>query len=231
VTPERKTKIAVLGGGPSALSTVFWLTSDPTLRDRYDITVYQMGWRLGGKGASGRRCEETDDPAGGCGDGHGRIEEHGLHVLFGFYQNFFHAIRSVYTELGRPDGHPLRTWRQAFHPRDCGVEEEFVEGEWDPWIIAFPGNGAVPGSGGALLTLGSYLSMAVQGLVGLLFGWRSAYRFTRRLYPRDTRWEEAPDPPLGGGDPRGARVVFRFVLAWLGLLTRTTQGMSRHAAW
>jgi uncharacterized protein with NAD-binding domain and iron-sulfur cluster len=81
VTPERKTKIAVLGGGPSALSTAYWLTSDPALRERYEIAVYQMGWRLGGKRASGRRCEESDDPVGGCGDGHGRIEEQSIAMI------------------------------------------------------------------------------------------------------------------------------------------------------
>ncbi|MDH3298584.1 MAG: NAD(P)-binding protein, partial [Gemmatimonadota bacterium] len=105
---ETRQKIAVLGGGPSVMSALYWLTSTQELRDRYDITVYQMGWRLGGKGASGRGKD-------------GRILEHGLHVLFGFYQNFFYMIRHAYAELNRPEGHPLRTWRQAFHPRDFGV--------------------------------------------------------------------------------------------------------------
>jgi len=44
----------VLGGGTGALSAAWGLTSLPNWRDDYDITVYQMGWRLGGKGASGR---------------------------------------------------------------------------------------------------------------------------------------------------------------------------------
>ena len=49
-------------------------------RDRYDVTVYQPGWRLGGKGASGR------GPAD-------RVEEHGLHVWMGFYENAFALMR------------------------------------------------------------------------------------------------------------------------------------------
>ena len=47
-------------------------------KDYYDVTVYQQGWRLGGKCASGRNRDE-----------HMRIEEHGLHILFGFYENTF----------------------------------------------------------------------------------------------------------------------------------------------
>src|SRR5262245_42435096 len=48
---EPKQKIAVLGGGLGSLSTVYGLTSQPGWDEKYDITVYQMGWRLGGKGA------------------------------------------------------------------------------------------------------------------------------------------------------------------------------------
>ena len=80
---SRPKKLAVLGGGPASLTALFWLTSTRALRERYDITVYQMGWRVGGKGASGRGPD-------------GRIEEHGLHILFGFYQNFFYMIRHAY---------------------------------------------------------------------------------------------------------------------------------------
>lgn len=196
-----KTKIAVLGGGPASLTAVYWLTSDPALRDRYDITVYQMGWRLGGKGASGRGP-------------YGRIEEHGLHLLFGFYENFFHMVRACYHEVNRPVGHPLRTWRQAFHPRDFAVEEDYVLGAWHPWLIAFPGNGAVPGSGGALPRLRDYLMMGVQLFAGLLFGWRASYRMTRALYPRGADWERAQDPPLGGRSPL-TTVIFARLLFWM----------------
>ena len=62
----KKTKVAVLGGGVSAMTAAFELTDTQELRDKYDVTVYQMGWRLGGKGASGRNAEYGE-----------RIEEHG----------------------------------------------------------------------------------------------------------------------------------------------------------
>src|SRR5262249_1011448 len=51
--PERQ-KIAILGGGAGALSAAFGLTERPNWSDAYEITVYQLGWRLGGKGTSGR---------------------------------------------------------------------------------------------------------------------------------------------------------------------------------
>ena len=52
-----KQKVVVLGGGAAAMSSVFWLTSRPGWQDDYEITVYQLGWRLGGKGASGRNAK------------------------------------------------------------------------------------------------------------------------------------------------------------------------------
>ena len=77
------------------------------LADRFDsITVYQRGWRLGGKGASSRGP-------------HGRIEEHGLHVWLGCYDNAFALLRECYAELDRATtdpGAPIHTWDQAFIP-------------------------------------------------------------------------------------------------------------------
>jgi uncharacterized protein with NAD-binding domain and iron-sulfur cluster len=54
-------RIAILGGGVGAMTAAFWLTekSDPAAT-QYDITVYQLGWRLGGKGASGRNMRAGD---------------------------------------------------------------------------------------------------------------------------------------------------------------------------
>ena len=164
--PSRKTKLAVLGGGPSALTALIHLTDDPQLRAQYDITIYQMGWRLGGKGASGRGQ-------------YGRIEEHGLHVLFGFYENFFAMIRRCYEELNRPAEHPLATWRDAFHPHNFGVVEDYFKDRWYPWALEFPSNRSVPGSGGALLTSSDYLSMLIQSLINLTAGWRALRTINR----------------------------------------------------
>ena len=84
-------RIAILGGGVASLSTALELTSTPDWQTRYDITVYQMGWRLGGKGASSR------NPAAA-----GRIEEHGLHVWFGCYDNAFRAAARLLRRAWTP---------------------------------------------------------------------------------------------------------------------------------
>ena len=159
---QGKTKLAVLGGGPSALTALYWITKDSKTREQYDITVYQMGWRLGGKGASGR-------------GEHGRILEHGLHVLFGFYENFFSMIRDCYAEIDRPKGAPLATWDEAFVGQNFGVVEEFFDGSWRPWLLEFPDNDSKPGEGGPWDTEADYVSMIGQALIELLFGWRALH--------------------------------------------------------
>ena len=54
--PEHRTRVAVLGGGCGGLSAAWALTATPALRERFDVTVYERSWRLGGKGASGREA-------------------------------------------------------------------------------------------------------------------------------------------------------------------------------
>ena len=103
----RKQRIAILGGGAASIVAAYELTSTAELRAQYDVTVYQFGWRLGGKCASGRNPHH-----------HQRIEEHGLHIWFGFYENAFRVMRDAYEELGRPHDAPLATWRDAFKPCD-----------------------------------------------------------------------------------------------------------------
>lgn len=132
----KKTKVAVLGGGVGSMVTAFELTSSADLRDKYEVTVYQMGWRLGGKGASGRNMERQ-----------GRIEEHGLHVWFGFYENAFNFIRRCYAELGRPPGTPLATWKDAFKPNGAFVLNEWYKDHWVNWSVEFPRNFSTPGDG------------------------------------------------------------------------------------
>ena len=124
--------IAILGGGIASLTAAYELTQDPGWKKRYRITVYQQGWRLGGKGASGRNPEQHD-----------RIEEHGLHVWFGFYENAFRLIRDCYehyAKLGK--GQRFKQWRDAFEPHDYIVLQESVDSpsgrDWTPWPLEFP---------------------------------------------------------------------------------------------
>lgn len=108
-------RIAILGGGMASLTAAFEITNAPGWQDNYDLTVYQLGWRLGGKGASGRN-----------GDEHQRIEEHGLHILLGFYENAFRVLRKAYDELERKPDEPLATWQDAFKQHDYIVLMEQI---------------------------------------------------------------------------------------------------------
>lgn len=117
-----------------------WELSSGQWRQRLgSITVYQRGWRLGGKGASSRGL-------------HGRIEEHGLHVLLGYYDATFRLLREVYDELDRtstdPDC-PIRTWQEAVAPSgDVGLAER-VDETWTHFVTRFSTNGDLPGEPGA----------------------------------------------------------------------------------
>jgi uncharacterized protein with NAD-binding domain and iron-sulfur cluster len=136
--PEEK--VAVLGGGPAAIAAAYELTA-PELQGRYEVTVYQPGWRIGGKCASGRNMN----------DGKGkRIEEHGLHVWLGFYDNAFRIMRAAYEELRRPEGHPLRTFDDAFKGCDEILLYDRQEGEMVPMAVKAPTNTLVPGEASAL---------------------------------------------------------------------------------
>ena len=45
---DKPIRVAVIGGGCAAMAAV-WELSRPELNGRYAVTVYQEGWRLGGK--------------------------------------------------------------------------------------------------------------------------------------------------------------------------------------
>src|SRR5262245_30445956 len=80
---------------------------------RYQVTVYQRGWRLGGKGASGRNLQPGKSL---------RIEEHGLHILMGFYDHVFHILKICYDELAAvssPDeAGSVGPWQEALTTSD-----------------------------------------------------------------------------------------------------------------
>jgi uncharacterized protein with NAD-binding domain and iron-sulfur cluster len=129
--------VAVVGGGCAGMTAAFELTK-PELGGRYHVTVYQMGWRLGGKGASGR------GPAD-------RIEEHGLHLWMGFYENAFRLMRECYEELARdPARCRIATWKDAFKPNHFNAVADWTpRGEWLPWTAYFPPLSGEPGDPGA----------------------------------------------------------------------------------
>lgn len=156
--PERPTRVAIIGGGCAALTTAFELTQ-PALGGKYDVTVYQMGWRLGGKGASGRGP-------------HDRIEEHGLHLWMGFYENAFRLMRECYAERAE-DGVARRfnDWREAFTPaNDVAVVDRNSQGAWESWVAQFPIGRGLPGDlleEGSPFTVANYLRQSTSLLVAL----------------------------------------------------------------
>lgn len=169
--PQKK-KIVVLGGGMGSLTTVWELTNQPDWQALYDITVYQLGWRLGGKGASGRSLKpieskpanestetvETDTVAPNY-----RIEEHGLHIFFGFYKNAFRLLKQAYDEsnaLGNDS--PFKSVAEAFKPHSYIVLQEYYKERWVPWEMAFATNNLKPWEGRAAGSIWQHINTTFQ---------------------------------------------------------------------
>jgi uncharacterized protein with NAD-binding domain and iron-sulfur cluster len=113
-----------------------WRLSEPGWQGELEsITVYQRGWRLGGKGASSRGPN-------------GRIEEHGLHLWLGYYENSFRLLRECYAELDRPATDPeapIKTWRDAMIPSETVALEDRRGDGWHHWLGQFTPNDLLPG--------------------------------------------------------------------------------------
>src|SRR5688500_12788252 len=127
-TPQ---KIAILGGGIAALSTAFEITSQPGWDKKFDITIHTLGWRLGGKCATGRGPND-------------RIQEHGIHGFLGSYYNALPMMRQVYDALDRPAGAALRSFDDAFKPESFVLMWEYMDGAWKKWPFTAPTNSLNP---------------------------------------------------------------------------------------
>lgn len=145
-----KTKVVILGGGAAGVTAAYELTATEELREKFDVTLYTLGWRLGGKCASGRNA------AAGW-----RIEEHGLHVWFGFYDNAFRLMKRAYGEL-ESTGAAGSAFSDAFKPCDEIVLCEEWKGRWYQRPYATPRNSLELGSEGSV----SFWSAATD-----LLGW------------------------------------------------------------
>jgi uncharacterized protein with NAD-binding domain and iron-sulfur cluster len=147
-------RVAILGGGMAGLAAAWRLTRPDG--PGTDVTVYQRGFRLGGKGASSRGR-------------HGRIQEHGLHVWPGYYDNAFRLMRDCYRELDRPRhdrAAPIQVFEDAFFPASTigllGAEAT------EPWVANFPENQLAPGHGPVLPLDPGELLQRGAGLLGSL---------------------------------------------------------------
>lgn len=209
MSEQRPIEVAVIGGGCGAISAAFELTR-PEHQGKYHVTVYQLGWRLGGKGASGR------GPAD-------RIEEHGLHVWQGYYDNAFRLLRECYAELGRdPKAYRFADWRDAFQPEPfAGMSDYARDGGWQDWIAYFPPTPGMPGdplTEYSPFTLSSYLSRTAALLRTL---WLSVQtrRSSGAVKDNAPSWQQA-------GLPSPADVLANITrLLKYGLLA-TTAGLS-----
>ena len=166
-----------------------WRLSEPGWRDRFEsITVYQRGWRLGGKGASSR-------------GENGRIEEHGLHIWLGSYENAFGLLRECYAELDRTTtdpAAPIRTWEQALIPGDKLGLADKMGSDWLLWLGTFARNDERPGEPGGTgreMTVPHFLSRAMQLVADFAASLRDAPQVGLVLSsypdpPHTTRWYE-----------------------------------------
>lgn len=156
-----KKRIAILGGGMAGLSAAYELTRTSELQAQHEVTVYQLGWRLGGKAASSR-------------DRFDRNLEHGLHVWFGCYHNMFSLTREVYAAWKKPAGCPFQDWTDVAKPQvytPLGVQTP--DGKWTYFPLTWPTNDDVPGEGGldmspaaALTTMINLFAIALKNIFG-----------------------------------------------------------------
>lgn len=127
----KRPRIVVLGGGVGAVTSAFQLSKGDWQERFESITLYQQGWRLGGKGASGRGPDL-------------RIEEHGLHIWLGFYENAFRMMRECHEQLDSFARRGISRWPLAFDNvqdsfRPCSeISLADYDGcEWKLWTADF----------------------------------------------------------------------------------------------
>lgn len=153
--PNLPRKIAILGGGIGGLTAALELSATEDLRSRYNITVYQMGWRLGGKCATGRNARLGN-----------RIEEHGIHGFTGAYFNALTMMTAVYeewkrlppSEFGPSEGHPMSTFAAAFPTRNSWFFWERHDGVLKRWRFFRPPNALTIADAPKFKNLASWLA-------------------------------------------------------------------------
>ncbi|MBC7609041.1 MAG: NAD(P)-binding protein [Polaromonas sp.] len=119
------------------------------LASKYDITLYQIGWRLGGK------CATARGP-------NARIEEHGIHGFLGSCYNALPLMVDCYKALDRPAGVPLATFDEAFKPGSFVLMWEFIDGNLKRWPFTAPTNSLSPDDPSSLLTLRQQVGAVVN---------------------------------------------------------------------
>jgi uncharacterized protein with NAD-binding domain and iron-sulfur cluster len=137
-TDSQRGRLIVLGGGIASLSAAFH-ASAPGWEKVFPggIHVYEMTEMLGGKGASRRRDSK---------DVKNRIEEHGLHVWFGSYDNAFSLLADCHAYLEeQAKNHHYQRWSSSLRDVEDGFRAcsriglmDHDGASWLPWVADFP---------------------------------------------------------------------------------------------
>ena len=194
---RKRIEVAVIGGGCASIAAAFEL-SRPEHNNKYHVTVYQQGWRLGGKAASGR------GPAG-------RIEEHGLHVWLGSYDNAFRLLRQCYAEADEQSRRwCFNNWSDAFlRDSHIGIADRSKD-HWVGWTAHFPTGVGDPGDPideHNPFTMRAYAVRLLELLRALVFG----------IETHTMQWPPAFEPadPLGYPPERSPGAINNAINALL----------------
>ena len=186
------------------MASAFAVTSQPGWSDRFEVTVYQLGWRLGGKCATSRNAAN-----------HNRIEEHGIHFLLGFYDNAFHVLRKTYDEYLPNFPSAFQSWRDAFRNQHTTTAMVEQDNQWTPFGITFAANSDLPGED-ALFQNGAEPPSA-WSFVAMVLKWMEEQLHAIHVDLND-RTETTIDPILGKAER---------TIPLLGKLLREEEDLSR----
>ena len=155
---SEKVRVAVLGGGIAGLTTAHELTRTPELRARHDVTVYQYGWRLGGKCASGRDLDRRPHP-----------RARAPHVVRPVRERLRLDARLLRRAGPAPGRTPRDDRRRVPAPQRRVLWDDYGD-RWSSVNLFFPPNDQVPGDG---TPIPDFWEMAWRAATSSWDEWRS----------------------------------------------------------